>query len=140
MHKTLTRTLFVLFSLLVLGGVAATASHAQPITASLSFDRDRYRRGEVVTATVTVRWAYSGQRVPAGMGVDFHNWSDHRPNGSYLTTVYTDGAGQARIRYRVPTDPREDNVHIAALARNYYWNGYYWEYHEAFAYKRIPIG
>lgn len=121
------RKLTSLALLAVTATLVAQSANAQSLSIGFEPSKSRYARGERMTIAVTFRNAW-GQPCPytwiqVGSRDDFYrSWSW----GWYCTN----GSGQVRIGYTVPTDVRRDNVYIGACFPS--WG--------TFNQKRIPIG
>jgi len=114
----------------------AVSAHAQlRTTTTVEFfpKKDRYARGEVLTATYTVKFVLpSGQTFPCtGAPIQIGDWWDT----GWTTTLnrYTNSAGQVSFNYRVPTNPNWDNIYIVG-------NTMLTSPLNSWVAKRIPIG
>lgn len=112
------------FSNMMLGavGLVASAAVAQAaVPTAMTANQPAGLRGDVITYRVHLT-ACGAPR--ANELVQFYDRSDARPSWHYIGCGYTDGQGYARISYRIPTSPFEDNVHLLGqYSGNCYYSG-----------------
>lgn len=96
-----------LFGFVVMG--AAPVCHAD-VTTLTSQNDPAGARGQVITWSVKL---LGDGRPLANMPVVF-TWRSDARGAQPITTVTTDGAGVAKISFRIPTNPADDNVILKA--------------------------
>ena len=109
--------------------VSALLGFAPKSQADVNFEphQSGYPRGTTVTLEAQYTW-FAGEFTVFQMRSDGNSTQD-------IGYAYSNGNGQSRLSYRVPTAHAQSNVYISAWSYNWIYG--FWEY---LGEKRLPIG
>ena len=101
---------FVALATLAAFATQASAQIATSVSIQFSPAKSRYARGETFDVIYTLKTQYG---ILPGAPLTIGDYGNDDPlQCSFYRTTTTDGNGQVRIRYRVPTSPFADNVRL----------------------------
>ncbi len=114
------KSLLVALSVIAGSAMVASAQAQTVFKSSMSLQvfpqKARYARGEVVTVVYTVMGQINnGARFPlVGVPTNIGDWWDTGWTTSFFRQ--TNHNGQVSMTYRIPTNPRWDNIHLVGTA------------------------